>query len=57
MPSTKSGGPTSASSTAFPERPTGAGVWLLAIRPKTLAAGAVPVCVGVAAAFVVRQVH
>jgi 1,4-dihydroxy-2-naphthoate octaprenyltransferase len=50
MPSTRSGNRTSRSSTASPESPSNFEVWLLAVRPKTLAAGAVPVLVGIAAA-------
>lgn len=50
MPSTRSGNRTSRSSTASPETPSTFEVWLLAVRPKTLAAGAVPVLVGIAAA-------
>lgn len=50
MPSTRSADRTSQSSIASPESQGPVRVWLLAIRPKTLAAGAVPVLVGVAAA-------
>jgi len=60
MPTTRSASPTSRSSLAYPEeagsvstpdvQPAGLAVWWLAIRPRTLGAGLVPVAVGLAVA-------
>ncbi len=50
MPLTRSAAPTSKNSTESPDLPAGVNVWLIAIRPRTLIAGAVPVGVGIAAA-------